>query len=512
MMTQGPSLADLSLTFASDSRAHAATSLSPRFQSGDLSPVAYLGCLLAHIQKANPGVNALTSVQSEAALARARSLESKGPSEGQPLFGVPVVIKENIQKVGFPVQCGSRILEGYLGQFDATVVERLEAAGAILLATANMDEFAMGSSNETGVNGPVRNPHDPTRVSGGSSGGSAVACALGFAPVTLGSDTGGSVRQPAAFCGVYGFKPSYGRVSRHGLVAYGSSLDQIAPYARTAADLDVVLSVIAGEDPRDATTLPGGYVAHPDRATIAGARIGIPRRIVGMKGGGGEGGLDAQVSSAFASAERALRERGAVIIDVDIPALELAIPIYYVLACAEASSNLARYDGIRYGRRAAGCATLDELYDRSRAEGFGDEVKRRIVLGTFALSAGYQDAYYGRAQAARQVLCASFDRVFEEVDFVLTPTAPTPAFPLGAHAGNPLGMYLNDLFTIPANLARLCAVSVPAPVDAGGLPVGLHFAAPRGADAKLVALARALEEEGLCHVAAPKSWTSGGPT
>ncbi|MCA2959795.1 MAG: Asp-tRNA(Asn)/Glu-tRNA(Gln) amidotransferase subunit GatA [Silvanigrellales bacterium] len=482
---------------------HSASSLASHFSSSPHSMLSYFESLMSSVEQRNPAVNALTSVQKEATLERVQRLASRGPQEGETLFGVPIILKENIQKVGFPVQCASRILEGYRGQFDATAVERLERAGAVLYATANMDEFAMGSSNENSVHGPVRNPYDLSRVSGGSSGGSAVACALGFAPVTLGSDTGGSVRQPASYCGVYGFKPSYGRVSRYGLVAYGSSLDQISPYARTAADLDIVLQVMAGEDPRDATTLREPYVSHWGRLRLDGVRVGIPRGLVSHARESGK--LHPSVARALDKMEAELRAAGAKVIDVEISGIDVALPAYYLIACAEASSNLSRFDGIRFGRRAhEKNLDLAALYARSRAEGFGDEVKRRIMLGTFALSEGYAEAYYGRAQAAREALASGFKEAFQTVDVLLTPTAPTPAFELGRVEDDPTRVYFNDIFTIPANLARLCAVSVPAPLALTEfLPVGLQFCAPQGKDAWLVDLVRCLEEHSLCEMRCP---------
>lgn len=494
--------ASLAGAVAADPLFHSAGSLTALFSSSPSSLPSYFESLFQTVEKLNPMVNALTSLEQDTALKRVRSLAERGPQEGEVLFGVPVVLKENIQKRGFSVQCASRILEGYRGQFDATVVERLERAGAVLFATANMDEFAMGSSNEASVHGAVRNPHDLSRVSGGSSGGSAVACALGFAPLTLGSDTGGSVRQPASYCGIYGLKPSYGRVSRYGLVAYGSSLDQIAPYARSAGDLDVLMSVIAGEDPRDATTLRGSYVSQWGRLCLEGVRVGIPRALLELAANSGS--VHGSVLQAFRTMESALRAAGALVVDVQVNGIEKALPAYYLIACAEASSNLSRFDGIRYGRRAQeGVLSLNSLFARSRAEGFGDEVKRRIMLGTFALSAGFSEAYYGRAQAARETLVRGFTEVFQNIDVLLTPTTPTPAFPLGVVDDDPTRVYFNDIFTIPANLARLCAVNVPVPLAHETLPVGLQFCAAQGRDAWLVDFVRCLEEHGVCAVRTP---------
>lgn len=457
----------------------------------DIPP--FLENLLLHIENYNPKVNALTSVEKNAALERAQQIASAGVQKGQSLFGVPIIIKENIQKRGYSVQCASRILQGYRGQFNATVVEDLERAGAIVIGTSNMDEFAMGSSNEHSVHGPVKNPHDTLRVSGGSSGGSAVACALSFAPVALGSDTGGSVRQPAAYCGIYGLKPSYGRVSRYGLVAYGSSLDQISPFARSARDLDLMMSVIGHEDVADSTTLRGHYASHKTPVTLKGTRIGILRSVMSK-------GVDTNVIHAFTALEKELQTRGAEIVDIEIEGLEHTLSVYYLIACAEASSNLSRFDGIRYGHRARNPDDLFDLYCKSRAEGFGDEVKLRIMLGTFALSAGYYDAYYGKAQAVRNLIAKEFENKFRAVDFIFTPTAPSSAFKIGENATDSIKMYLNDIFTIPANLAGLCGISLPARVNKGDLPVGLQFLGAKGDDAKLVAFATALEDAGLVGV------------
>lgn len=467
-----------------------ASSLVEQFKSGSTSPTAYLKGLFAHIEGLNKNLNALTSLEKEAALARAVQLEQKKPTPEQHLYGVPIVIKENIQKQGYSVECGSKILKGYRGQYDATVVQLLEKAGAIVIGTANMDEFAMGSANEHSAHGPVCNPHNSTLVSGGSSGGSAVACAAGFSPLSLGSDTGGSVRLPAAFCGVFGFKPTYGRVSRFGLVAYGSSLDQISPFAKSAQDIDLLMRIIGQTDSRDATCLEGAYESQLNKVIIKGKKIGIMRSLM-------SNAVDANVRHAFQELEEKLKHEGAQIVDIHIEGLEPILSAYYVLACAEASSNLARFDGIRYGHRAQHTEDLYDLYCKTRSEGFGEEVKRRIMLGTFALSAGYYDAFYGKAQAVRENLALEFQKHFTQVDFIYLPTAPASAFPMGQNKSDPMKEYLYDIFTISANLARVCAISVPALVPQGQLPVGLQFYASRGADATLVAFAHALEKQNL---------------
>ncbi|KAB8031966.1 Asp-tRNA(Asn)/Glu-tRNA(Gln) amidotransferase subunit GatA [Fluviispira multicolorata] len=479
-----------SSVYVNELKEHTAMSLVKTFCSGERKPSQYLEQLFEHIERINPELNAITSLQKEYALLRAKELEAKKPEAHQMLYGVPIVIKENIQKVDFPVECASKMLKGYRGQFNATVIESLENAGAIIIGSANMDEFAMGSANEHSSHGVVRNPHDPKRVSGGSSGGSSVACAAGFAPITLGSDTGGSVREPAAFCGIYGFKPTYGRVSRYGLVAFGSSLDQISPFARSVEDLDLVLKVIAHEDPLDSTSLRGCYESQIEKYTLKGKKIGVIRSLL-------KAGLDDNVLQEFQSLEENLKKYGVEFVDIEIPSLEHTLSVYYVIACAEASSNLSRYDGIRFGHRAEGTEDLNDLYSKSRSEGFGAEVKRRIMLGTFALSAGYYDAFYGRALAVRDMMAKEFASVFEKLDFIYMPTAPTSAFKFGENSHDPLKEYLYDVFTIPANLTGIPAISVPTKVGMGCLPVGVQFMAAKGRDAELIAFASALEKTKL---------------
>ncbi|BBH52532.1 Asp-tRNA(Asn)/Glu-tRNA(Gln) amidotransferase subunit GatA [Fluviispira sanaruensis] len=476
--------------FVKNINQHSAYSLAKAFRSGERKPSQYLEQLFEHIEKQNPELNALTSLQKEYAFARAKELESKKPAVDQLLYGVPVVIKENIQKIGFSVECASKMLKGYRGQFDSSAVTSLEKAGAILIGSANMDEFAMGSANEHSAHGAVKNPHDPKRVSGGSSGGSSVACAAGFAPISLGSDTGGSVREPAAFCGIFGFKPTYGRVSRYGLVAFGSSLDQISPFARTVEDLDLVLRVIAHEDPLDATSLRGCYESQIEKGTLKGKKVGVIRSLL-------KSGLDENVSEQFSNLEESLKQQGVEFVDIEIPSLSHTLSVYYVIACAEASSNLSRFDGIRFGHRAENTEDLADLYSKSRSEGFGDEVKRRIMLGTFTLSAGYYDAFYGRALAVRDMMAKEFAAVFKDLDFIYMPTAPTSAFKFGENSHDPLKEYLYDVFTIPANLTGIPAISLPANVKEGCLPVGLQFMAAKGRDAELIAFAAALEKAKL---------------
>lgn len=479
--------------FARYPQKHSAYELAKSFREKKRSCVTYLEELFSHVESSNSKVNAITSLEKQYAFKKARELDGRDATVDEKLFGVPVVLKENIQKIGFSVSCGSKMLNGYRGQFDATAVARLEKAGAILIGSANMDEFAMGSSNEQSVHGPVLNPHDLTRVSGGSSGGPAVATTLGFAPISLGSDTGGSVRQPAAYCGILGFKPTYGQISRYGLVAYGSSLDQISPFARTAKDLDLFMEIVGYEDKEDATSLQHRYQSKLNEVSLKGLKIGIPRSLV-------KEGLDKNVRESFHKMEEGLIAAGGKIVDIEIKHLEHTLSVYYLIACAEASSNLSRFDGIRYGYRAAGAKDLGEHYARTRSEGFGEEVKRRIMLGTFALSAGYYNEFYGKAQLIREMMRKEFENKFKEVDFILTPTAPTSAFKLGEKSHDPMQMYLNDIFTIPANLAGICALSVPAPVAKNTLPIGLQFMAPWKKDADLIALCQALEDAQLIQV------------
>jgi aspartyl-tRNA(Asn)/glutamyl-tRNA(Gln) amidotransferase subunit A len=447
-------------------------------------------------------LGAFTTVAVERALARARALDearAAGAAPG-PLHGVPIAIKDNISTRGIRTTASSRILAQYTPVFDATVVARLEAAGAVILGKTNCDEFAMGSSTENSAFGPTRNPWALDRTPGGSSGGSAVAVAAGMVPVSLGSDTGGSIRQPAALCGVAGLKPSYGRVSRYGLLAYGSSLDQIGPFARTVEDAALVLGVIAGADARDATSaatpVPDFLAALTGEAR--GLRIGVPRAFVAD-------GVAPAVLAAFTASLAVLAARGATIEDIDLPHARHAIPVYYLIATAEASSNLARYDGVRYGYRTTlrPGDTLRRMYERTRDEGFGAEVKRRIMLGTYVLSAGYYDAYYLKAQQVRTLVRRDYDRAFETVDVVAMPTTPTAAFPLGEKVDDPLQMYLADIFTVSANLAGLPALSVPCGFAEERLPIGLQLTGRMFDEATLLRAGDAYQRDTSWHTATP---------
>jgi aspartyl-tRNA(Asn)/glutamyl-tRNA(Gln) amidotransferase subunit A len=428
---------------------------------------------LSRIQAVEPSVHAYLEVTAERARADADRIDGlRAAGEPlPPLAGVPLAIKDNLCTKGIRTTCSSRMLENFVPPYESTVTERLWQAGGVMLGKTNLDEFAMGSSTETSAFGASRNPWNTEKVPGGSSGGSAAAVAAGECVASLGSDTGGSIRQPAAFCGVVGLKPTYGRVSRYGLVAFASSLDQVGPFTTSVADAAELLQVIAGADPRDSTCLKAPV---PDyRAAlsqpVAGLRVGIVRECFEAEG------LDPQVKASVMAAAAQLEALGCELVDVSCPRFNDGIATYYVIAPSEASANLARYDGVKYGYRAADAASLAEMTARSRAEGFGDEVQRRILIGTYALSAGYVDAYYKKAQQVRTLIRRDFDRAFDAVDVLLTPTSPTTAFGFGAHAEDPLAMYLADLLTIPANMAGLPAISLPCGFDLAGLPIGLQL-------------------------------------
>ena len=443
------------------------------------------------IEAENPKINAYLAVGRERAMTAAREIDRQAVNGSPlpPLAGVPIAIKDVLTMRALPATAGSRILEGYLPPYDATVVSRLEGAGAVLLGKLNCDEFAMGSSNENSAYGPVRNPRSLARVPGGSSGGSAAAVAAGMAVAAIGTDTGGSIRQPASFCGVVGLLPTYGRVSRYGLIAFASSLDRPGPITRTVRDAAILLGVIAGRDPLDATS---SSVPVPDYVQalskpVSGLRVGVPSEYFGE-------GLDAQVRTAIERAIEQLRQAGCIIKSVSLPHTKYAVPAYYLVATAEASANLARFDGVRYGYRAPGANSLSAMYRESRDKGFGPEVKRRILLGTYALSAGYYEAYYKKAQQVRTLLTQDFIRAFQEVDVLVTPTAPTPAFKLGEKTGDPLSMYLADIYTVTASLAGICGISVPCGQSSEGLPIGAQMLGKHFDEATVLRVAQAVED------------------
>ena len=442
------------------------------FRRGDRRASDICEEALTAIEAQEPSLHAFNTVARDRALERARALDrERSRWADHPLAAVPVALKDNLSVRGMRTTASSRILEQYVPPFTATAVERLEAAGAIIVGKTNCDEFAMGSSTENSAFGPTRNPWALDRIPGGSSGGSAAAVAARMVPLALGSDTGGSIRQPAALCGIVGLKPSYGRVSRYGLLAYASSLDQIGPFARTVEEAAIALGVIAGADLKDSTSsrepVPDYAAALIERPAMC---IGVPWKLL-------DEGIEPEVASAFRGALEVLRGSGVTIVDIELPHAAVAIPTYYLVATAEASANLARYDGVRFGYRSplGGSTDLAEMYAQTRAQGFGAEVKRRIVLGTYVLSAGYYDAYYLKAQQVRTLIRRDYERAFARVDVVATPTSPTAAFKLGERSSDPLQMYLADVFTVSANLAGLPAVSVPCGFTTDRLPIGLHL-------------------------------------
>ncbi len=444
--------------------------------------------VLKNAERLNDELNSFLSIERDHASKRAADLESN-PAD-LPLKGIAIAVKDNICTEGMRTSCGSRILHNYKAQYNATAIDRLNAAGAIIIGKTNMDEFAMGSSNESSAFGPARNPWDTSRVPGGSSGGSAVAVASGVVRATLGSETGGSVRQPASLCGIVGLKPTYGRISRYGLVAFASSLDNIGIFGRTSKDVAAVLGVIAGRDELDSTsadvTVPD-YLAKID-SDVSGKKIGVPRALFGD-------GLDDEVREKVEQAIENYRQMGAEIVDIELPHAKYGIAVYYIIATAEASSNLARYDGVRYGFRAEGTHTLREMYFNTREEGFGAEVKRRIMLGTYVLSSGYYDAYYSKAQKVRALVKQDYQRAFTVCDAILTPTSPSVAFKLGEKSDDPLAMYLNDVYTVSANLAGIPGISVPCGLTGDGMPIGLQLTGNFWSEGTLLNLASVYETQ-----------------
>jgi aspartyl-tRNA(Asn)/glutamyl-tRNA(Gln) amidotransferase subunit A len=477
------------------------TGLAALLDAGKLSSVELMRATLARREAVDARVRAFNSFDEADALAQAEASDARraaGRTRG-PLDGIPIGIKDVIAVAGQPLTASSRMLEHFVSPYDATVIRKLKDAGAVCWGRLNLDEFAMGSSTENSAFGTTSNPWDLTRVPGGSSGGSAAAVAAGSAVAALGSDTGGSIRQPAALCNVVGLKPTYGLVSRYGLIAFASSLDQIGPFARTVEDAAIVLGAIAGHDPLDSTSFQAEI---PDyrrglRERRGPWRLGIAREYFGE-------GLDPEVGAAVQAAIDHYRKLGCEIREISLPHTKYAVGAYYIIATAECSSNLARYDGVRYGHRSAAADGVLELYFKSRAEGFGAEVKRRIILGTYVLSSGYHDAYYLRAQKVRTLIRRDFLEAYREVDAILTPTSPTPAFKKGAKSADPLAMYLNDIYTIGVNLSGLPGISIPCGFTRGGLPIGLQIIGPPFGEAELLAMARAYEEAHDWHARHPQ--------
>ena len=477
------------------------TELAAHLRARELTSVELTRQLLARIEAAQPALNAFISVTADAALAAAAQADrALASGRAGPLVGLPIIHKDIFCTDGVRTTCGSRMLDNFVAPYDATVVAKLKSAGMIMLGKSNMDEFAMGSSNETSFYGPVRNPWDTRVVPGGSSGGSAAAVAARLGPAATATDTGGSIRQPAALCGVTGLKPTYGRVSRYGMIAFASSLDQGGIIATSAEDAALLLGAIAGHDPRDSTSVDRpvpDYAAALGRP-IAGLKIGLLKEFF-------DKGLDPRNDRLVRDALSLYERLGAVIREVSLPNIGLSVPAYYVVAPAECSSNLARYDGVRFGYRCKEPKDLADLYRRSRGEGFGAEVKRRIMTGTYVLSAGYYDAYYLKAQKVRQLIANEFEHAFTEVDVIIGPTTPTPAFELGAKTSDPVTMYLNDIYTIGANLAGLPALSIPCGFI-GALPVGLQIIGPHFAEERLLAAAHAYQRETDWHRRIPPGY------
>jgi len=486
-------LTDLSITEAVQS-----------LRSGETSSRELVSACLARIERLDPRLHAFLALSPDAALEQADAADARlaaarrdGAVETPPLLGVPIAVKDVLCVQGMPTTCGSAILKNFVPPYTATSVARLQQAGAIVLGKTNTDEFAMGSSTENSAYGVTHNPWDLERVPGGSSGGSAAAVAARLAPAALGTDTGGSVRQPASFCGVTGIKPTYGLNSRYGLVAYGSSLDSVGVLARSAADAAVLLRVMAGYDPADATSLhlPGPSLPLPAEPELAGLKIGVPQEYF-------IAGIQPEVEAGVHSAVARLRELGAEVRTISLPHTGYALPVYYLIAPAEASANLARYDGVRFGPRVADADGI-EMYRKTRGAGFGAEVKRRIMLGTYALSAGYYDAYYGQAQKVRTLIRRDFEAAFETVDVIAAPVAPTTAFCIGQHGDDPLAMYLEDVFTLPANLAGIPGLAFPVGFDGQGLPVGMQLMGPALGEERLFRMAHAYQTVTDWHLRAP---------
>ena len=475
-----------------------ALELGAAIQAGEVSAEEAVRTALEAMEEREGALNSFITRTGEQALDRARALQAGVQEAASPLYGVPMAIKDNICTRGIKTSCASKILGDFAPPYDAGAAEKAEQAGTVCLGKLNMDEFAMGSTTETSFYGPTRNPWDVERVPGGSSGGAAAAVAGRECWFALGSDTGGSIRQPASYCGVTGMKPTYGTVSRYGLIAYASSLDQIGPLARSAADCAAVLDTIQGKDPRDGTCLdvPAGGLLASLTGDVRGMKIGLPASCFGE-------GLDPEVRRAVLEAAGVLEARGAKLVKFDFPVMEYVVPAYYIIASAEASSNLSRFDGVKYGWRAEGYEDLTDLYCRTRTEGFGSEVKRRILLGTFVLSSGYYDAYYNKALQVKGVIKGAFDQAFEQCDLMLTPVAPATAPRLGESLSDPLQMYLSDIYTVSVNLAGLPGLSMPCGFDGNGMPIGAQLIGPALADGRVLNAAHAFQLDTDWHRRTP---------
>ncbi len=476
--------------------------LAAALKARKVSAVELATLFLDRIEKHNPALNAYIALDRERTLAQAKAADASGKVGAQdtPLAGIPLAHKDIFCTKGWRTSCGSRMLENFISPYDAHVVEQLNAAGMVTLGKLNMDEFAMGSSNETSYFGPVKNPWDTTRVPGGSSGGSAAAVAARLAPVATGTDTGGSIRQPAALCGLTGLKPTYGVVSRYGMIAFASSLDQAGPMAKSAEDCALLLNAMAGFDARDSTSLerPAENYARDLERPLAGLRIGLPKEFFGA-------GMDDDVRAAVDAALAEYRKLGASTVEVSLPNSGLSVPAYYVIAPAEASSNLSRFDGVRYGYRAPDYGDLNDMYSKSRAQGFGAEVKRRILIGTYVLSHGYYDAYYLKAQKIRRLIAADFQRAFESCDVIMGPTSPSVAFAFGAKSADPVQMYLSDIYTISTNLAGLPGMSLPCGFGANAMPVGLQIIGSWFGEAKMLQAAHQYQKVTDWHARMPEA-------
>jgi len=487
---------------AADLHFRTLTELAAGLSGGEFSARELTAALLARVETLDHGLNAFVTVTAEQALEQAAAAdERRQKGNASPLTGLPVVHKDLFCTRGVRTTCGSKILDNFVSPYDASVVERLREAGVVMLGKTNMDEFAMGSSNETSFYGPVKNPWDASKSPGGSSGGSAAAVAAGLVPAATGTDTGGSIRQPAALTGTVGLKPTYGRVSRYGMVAFASSLDQAGVITRSAEDAALLLNAMAGHDPRDSTSaehpVPDYHAAL--QQSLKGVRIGVVQQHF-------DEGLNDECRARVLASLDVLKDAGAVLVDVDLPSIGLSVPTYYVVAPAECSSNMSRFDGVRFGHRTEQAEDLLELYCRTRGEGFGSEVKRRIMTGTYVLSAGYYDAYYLQAQKARQLISGDFKRVFADVDVIAGPTVPTPAFALGEKTDDPITMYLNDIYTIGANLAGLPGISIPCGF-VSDLPVGLQLVGPHFAEDRILAVAHQYQQQTDFHKQLPAAYS-----